>query len=116
MKHMILAGLLALFAAPAFAGVWCQNSDGAYRCSNKPRASSSDVWVGEPRGGLSFAEQALLSDVQFARRSHHLERHAAPQLAITRLVHDAEPAATELAHELEPADDLPRVEEREVAG
>ncbi len=60
-----------------------------------------DVRVRQPRRGLGLAEEPLLLQRRPFAGAHRLERHRAPELAIARLVHDAEAAAPDLAHELE---------------
>ena len=72
-----------------------------------------DVRVRELGGGFCLVEEALLLEADVAPHPHGLERDGPPQLPIGRLVDDAEPAAPNLADELEATDDLPRTQDRE---
>ncbi len=60
--------------------------------------------MAEPRRRLGLVEQSLLADADVAAGPHRLQRHGSPELTVERLVHDAEPAAPDLATQLEPAD------------
>ncbi len=69
-----------------------------------------DVRMRELRGRLRLAEEPLVAAARPDARAgaERLERDEPPELAIARLVHHPEAAATDLAEKLEPADDATR--------
>src|SRR6266542_3040127 len=66
-----------------------------------------DVRVRKVRGRLRLAEEPLLARLRSGPRRDGLERDGTAELAVARLVHDAEPAAAELPNQLEAPHERP---------
>jgi hypothetical protein len=70
-----------------------------------------DVRMAQPRRGFRLTQQLLLPHLGCSDPPQRLQCDRPPQLPVACLVDHAQAAPPELAHQLEPADDLPGPEE-----